>query len=249
MKNNIQNKIGWILQEKYNGKLTAAAKKDIERLKAGEPVDYIIGFVEFLGCKIDLSKKTLIPRFETEYWTEEVIGELRIANGKLRIIDIFSGSGCIGVAILKRVKNAEVVFADSEQNCVEQIEINCKINKINPDRYKIIQSDVFDKVVGKFDYIVANPPYIAIKRKNKVQASVLKHEPKAALFGDADGMLFIEKFLSGAPKFLNPGGKIFMEFDPLQKNKIDKILTKANYKNWEFRKDQYGKIRWIKVEF
>jgi len=260
MKKNIQNQIGWILQEKYNGKLTNLAKKDIEKLKAGEPVDYLIGFIEFLDCKIDLSKRPLIPRVETQYWVGEAIDNLKIKNqnAKIRILDMFSGSGAIGVALLKKLKNAEVIFADSEKNCVEQIEINCKVNKINKEKYKIIKSDIFEKVNGKFDYIFANPPYIPDYRKNpsarlrtilknRIQKSVLKYEPHVSLFGGKDGLLYVKKFLSEAVNFLRPNGTIFMEFDSSQKKDIEKFLKKLNYKNYEFQKDQYNKWRSVNI--
>ena len=304
---NINKEINWILQEKYSGKLTESVKKYIQRLKRGEPLDYIIGFTEFLDCRIDLSKKPLIPRVETEYWVEKAIEEignpsslrssgqnmksLAIARDKiskesgnpstrkarsgqnLRILDMFAGSGCIGVSVLKHIKNSHVVFVDSEKNAVEQIKINCKINKISKNRYEIIQSDIFNSITTplhtqgckgvvsrefRFDYIFANPPYIPDYRnnpsvrlrtilRNRVQKSVLKYEPKEALFGGGDGLLYINKFLAEAKNFLNPGGKIYMEFDSLQKNKIEKLIKNLHYKKWEFHKDQYGKWRWLDI--
>ncbi len=251
---NLNNKIKWILQEKYNGKLTKSAKKDIERLKRGEPLDYIIGFTEFLGCKIDLSKKPLIPRPETEFLVEKAINEdLRFKNYDLRILDLFSGSGCIGIAVLKHIKNSHVTFADSEKNALEQIKINARINfpdMTDAKRFEFILSDVFGNILKnkKFDYIFANPPYIPESRKNKVQKSVLEYEPKEALFGGREGLLYIRKFLAKAKNFLNPAGKIYMEFDSIQKNKIEKLLKKYRYKNYEFQKDQFGKFRYLSAK-
>lgn len=241
----IQNKIHWILQEKYKGRITDFAKKDIERLKAGEPVDYLIGFVNFLDCKIDLSKKPLIPRIETEYWTDIAIKGLKKQNRKLKILDMFAGSGCIGISIIRHVKKSKVIFSDYQKNCIEQIKINCRINNIRPKRYKIIQSDIFKSIKGKFDYIFANPPYIAIKRKNEIQKSVLKYEPKIALFGGKDGLSYIRKFLAKAKNFLSNNGKILMEFDYVQKKKIEYIINKSKYKKYQFFKDQYDKWRYV----
>lgn len=259
-KENLQNKIHWILQEKYNGKLTAKAKKDIERLRGGEPVDYIIGFVEFLGCKIDLSKKPLIPRPETEYWVQKTISEIysdfkSFENQSIRILDMFAGSGCIGIAVLKHVKNSHVTFAEKDKKLLEQIRINLKLNKevwANSHELahgaRVLQSDIFSNVKGGYDYIFANPPYIAIKRKNKIQKFVLKYEPKQSLFGGQDGLFYIRKFLAEAKNFLNPKGTIYMEFDYIQKKRIEKLLKIYRYKQWEFKKDQYGRWRSVEIQ-
>ncbi len=245
-------KVQWILQEKYDGKMTAAAKKDIKRLNDGEPLDYIIGWMEFLDCKIDLSKRPLIPRPETEFWTEQAIEELRLKyrdrdNQDIPILDMFAGSGCIGVSIMRHIKNAKVVFAEKDENCLKQMNINCKINKIKKNRYSILKSDIFSNVFAKFDYIFANPPYISAIQKKKIQKSVIDYEPHVALFGGEDGMLFIRRFLAEAKNRLNPGGKIYMEFDTKQKPAIQKLLKKFSYKKFEFCKDQYERIRYVAI--
>ena len=255
MKQNFQKEEQWLLKEKYNGKPNKKFKADLKRLKKGEPVDYVIGFTNFLSCKIDLSKKPLIPRKETEYWTVFAAGDIKkrietssmTAKDNLRVLDMFAGSGCVGVAIQANVPNVLCDFADNDKNALAQIKINLKKNFIKKPKSKVFLSDVFSKVNGKYDYILANPPYIPTTRKNKIQKSVLKYEPKQALFGGDDGMKFINKFLAGAKEHLNKYGRIYMEFDFIQKEKIEKLLKKLGYKKWQFGQDQYNKWRWVVV--
>ncbi len=262
----MEKEIKWLLKEKYFNKPSKQFYKDVERLKAGEPLDYVIGFTEFLKCKIDLSKRPLVPRPETEFWVGKVIENIVSledgGRGK-RCLDLFSGSGCVGVAVLAKTGILLCDMADSDKNAIAQIKINCKLNKINSKRYRIIKSDVFKNIKGNpalnhaegYDFIFANPPYIPVTRKSKVQKSVLKFEPKKALFGGSDGLFYIRKFLKDAKNHLRPEGKIFMEFDgsagspqvPPQKKQIEKIIRKYNYKNYEFHKDQYNKWRWVSI--
>lgn len=210
------------------------------------------GFTEFGvspgSCKIDLSKKPLIPRPETEFWVGFAIDEIKKSkNLKPKCLDMFAGSGCIGIAVLKHNKSVLCDFADSEPSAVAQIKINCKLNNIDKKRYRVIKSDVFSNIKGKYDFIFANPPYIPTKNKDMVQKSVLEYEPHTALFGGIDGMKYINQFLKQAINHLNPGGKIFMEFDSPQKPAIESLLRKYKYKTWQFKKDQYGKTRWLKA--
>ena len=214
---------------------------------------------QFLGCKIDTSKKVLEPRLETEFWTKEAIkeiahstrpvGSLRVSPGLSRpnVLDIFAGSGCIGIAVLKNT-NAFVDFVDISKNAIEQIKVNLLINKIANSRYKIIQSDIFSKLKGKkYDFILANPPYVALDRIKEVDSDVLRKEPKEALLAGKEGMFFIKKLLGQVKNHLNENGILFMEFDPQQKEKIKKILEKNNFK-YQFKKDQFNKVRFAVVK-
>ena len=187
-----------------------------------------------MGCKINLSKRPLIPRAETEFWVEKVLPACRQAGAtrKIKVLDIFAGSGCIGLVIEKNIKNAQVFFADKYQYF---------------EHKNFIKSDVFSNIKDKFDYIFANPPYVAKNKIKQVQRSVLKYEPHSALFAGKDGLFYIKKFLKQAKEHLNPGGKIFMEFSPEQKNAIGELLKSFDYKAWEFNKDQFDRFRWVVI--
>lgn len=245
-----KKEIGWIIKEKYNNNFrNKNIGKDIIRLKNNEPIDYIIGFSEFCGVRIDLKLKPLIPRPETEYWVLSAIQEIKNKK-KLKLIkclDIFAGSGCIGIAILKNIQNSIVDFADIEERFLKQIRFNLKINKIAKSRYNIIKSDLFSNVNRKYNYIFANPPYISEKRVNSVQKSVLDYEPHKALLAKDYGLFYIKEFLSQAKEFLNKNGKIYLEFSPGQKAEVKKIIIKENYKNFIFKKDQYSRFRVVKI--
>jgi len=225
-------------------------------MKKDSPIEYEKGYTKFLNLKIDLRNRVFIPRIETGFWIKKTIKKIQKSkckmqnhNLKFKILDIFAGSGCIGIAILKNFKNSFLDFVDIDNRAIEQIKINFKLNKISKSRYKIYKSNLFEKLKGKkYDYIFANPPYVAIERIREVQPSVLKYEPKKAILAGKRGLFYIRKFLKEAKDHLKEKGEIFMEFDPFQKSEIEKILRKQGYKNLEFFKDQFKKWRFLKVE-
>ncbi|MFA5080601.1 MAG: HemK family protein methyltransferase [Candidatus Paceibacterota bacterium] len=209
------------------------------------PDEYKAGFKFFLGQKIDLSKYPLIPRKETEYWVFEAIKEIA-SKKKAFCLDLFSGSGCIGIAVLKNT-DAFCDFGEINDNFLEQIRINIALNDINGDKYSVFKTDIFSGINKKYDYILANPPYVAEKRINEVGKDVLAFEPKIALFSGEDGMNAIEKFLHEARNYLNDKGIIFLEFDPEQEKQIDYILKKEKYSNWKFFYDQFKLVRFVRA--
>jgi len=220
------------------------------------PFEYKRGYINFLRCKINLTPKCFIPERETRVWVKRAIN--RINSGckrrkikNLNILDIFAGSGCIGIAILKYIKNSNVTFAEISDDPIKQIKLNLKLNKINPKRYKVIQSDIFKKLTPRkigYDYIFANPPYIPLKNRHLIQDSVYDYEPHLALFGGEDGLLYVRKFLKDAREYLKLGGKIYMEFDCLQKTDLEKLLRELNYINYKIYKDQFEKYRYVCIK-
>ncbi|MFZ2522669.1 MAG: peptide chain release factor N(5)-glutamine methyltransferase [Minisyncoccia bacterium] len=243
--NKYGREIRWIVNEKYKGRKEKLTKTDLSRLQTGEPVGYIIGFADFLGCKIDLTKRPLIPRPETEFWVEKAIKEMNKSKTPKMCLDMFSGSGCVGILVLKNCPNVKMDFSDSEMAMIMQIKINCKQNKVNNSKIRTIKSDIFENIVDKYDYIFANPPYISENKKSEVEKSVLDFEPNNALFGGSDGLLYIKKFLEQAEKHLNKGGKIYMEFGYNQKGDVSRILKDNSFTQTQFYKDQFGKWRYL----
>ncbi len=213
--------------------------------------------IKFINCKIDYKNQVFQPRIETEFWVGKEIKELKAKSVRssssrcdsiIEVLDIFAGTGCIGITILKNIKNANVNFVDISDVAIKQIKINLKLNNISKERYKIYKSNLFEKLKGeRYDFIFANPPYVALDRISEVQKEVLEKEPHISLFAGKDGMDYIRQFFLAVKKFLEPNGKIFLEFDPFQKKKIKEILEKEKFK-FIFKKDQFGKFRWLKAK-
>lgn len=252
-----RKEIQWLLREKYGNAMAPEAEQEIKRILRGEPADYIIGNIPFLGRVIDLSFRPFIPRPETEFWTERAIKDLihdKRPRPCIRCLDIFAGSGCIGVAVLKHVPRAHVDFAEKNERFLEQIRINIDHNNLNyrgpssmtedgPPRCRIIRSNIFSMVRGRYDYIFANPPYVGTGER--VQKSVREHEPRDSVFAGKDGLRVIRPFLRAAKKHLAPGGVLYMEFGPRQKKYIEQLLRKNHYGEFSFHKDQYDRYRYL----
>lgn len=217
-------------------------------LNSNEPADYIIGHIPFLNAKIDLSLRPLIPRTETEYWTEQAITDLKKVKRPIKCLDLFAGSGAIGIAILKNIRNASVDFGDIDKKCLKQIQINIKTNDLLGRQPRLIKTDVFSNIKNKYDYIFANPPYIPEKRKSKLDYSVLGYEPHHALFGGKDGLEYLKEFLKDAEKYTMRGGRIYFEFDHPQQTALTRYLKSLNYE-FDLFKDQFGYWRWGIVKF
>lgn len=240
--------IKFILKDKYQNKLNnkniVSFLNDLKLLKNGYPRDYIIGNVDFLNLKIDLSCHPLIPRVETEYWVEKTIPLIKKHfknNKKIKTLDIFSGSGCIAMAISKNIKKTIIDFSDIDKNNLRQIKINLKQNKIKNYR-KLIISDIFSKINDKYDLILANPPYVPVSEAIKAP-----FEPLKAIKAGKDGLSVIRPFLRQIEGFLNNNSMFIMEFHPGQQKEIKTTLIKHGFKNFKISKDQYRRYRYVVV--
>ncbi|MHB1118112.1 MAG: N5-glutamine methyltransferase family protein [Minisyncoccota bacterium] len=238
----LQENIARLKNEKYNGLESAEFFADVERLKAGEPGAYVLGYENFLGVQVDLSHKPMIPRPETAHWVNQAIDELKTkGTDPLRAIDLFSGSGNIGLALLKHLPNAFVEFSEIDPDLSEQILKSVRLNNFSEPRVKIFAGDALEGMTGKYDAIFANPPYIAPEAKEELDPE-MSFEPSLAFFGDKSGLYHHELLINNAWDFLKPNGVLFMEADEDQRHAIEAMLRGTPW-TYEFWKDQYGQVR------
>ncbi len=257
---NIDNELRFLLKEKYKVSGTRLEElinepqkrheipglnKDIEQLQNYYPVDYLIGNKPFLNINIDLRYKPLIPRTETEHWVEKALQTIPQTN-KLKCLDIFCGSGCIGIAIMANNPKLTMDFSDYYDNAVKQTKLNLELNQIATNRYHVFQSDVFKNIpISQYDYIFANPPYVGHQEK---VGKEIEHEPSEAIFSGINGTEIISEFLTEAHNYLTPKtGLIYMEFGWGQKEKIEALIKNFPLYETEFHQDQYSRWRYVKI--
>lgn len=224
-----------LIRDKYAGDRSADLSGDLARLSEGEPLAYVIGWVPFLGLRINLDSRPLIPRPETEWWAEELITKLE--GKKLRVLDLCAGSGAIGLSILAHVPGAQVSFGELMEEHVEQIRKNLELNGLDASRADIREGDLFEPFLGEtFDLIVSNPPYIPEGRE--LPESVLEYEPEEALYSGPDGLEVLRRIAKEAPTHLTSGGELWIEAD------VENIEEAARLvQNPEIRTDPYGRPR------
>ncbi|HEV7121572.1 MAG TPA: peptide chain release factor N(5)-glutamine methyltransferase [Candidatus Paceibacterota bacterium] len=238
--------IAALLRDKYRNAAPAEAlEQDLARLAEGEPLAYVIGWIPFLTLRIRLDSHPLIPRPETEWWTNELIAHLRERFGEhsFSLLDLCAGSGAIGLAVLKAFPHARVSFAELMPEHAAQIRENLEENHLDPSRAQICVSDLFDAVPGSFDVIAANPPYIPEGRA--LDASVADHEPLEALFAGSAGISLIARIAQEAAMRLQPEGELWMECDTGNIGTAKTLLDAGGAERAEIRTDQYGRPRFV----
>lgn len=198
--------------------------------------------VGFGNLRIEVPEGVFRPRQETEFWAKKALPFILKRKNPF-VLDMFCGTGCVGLFVLKNTK-ARLLFSDSEKKCLEAVFRNADLNKIGRERFKVRRSFFFERLTGRYDFILANPPYVAEERRSEVGSDVLKRDPEKALFSGKRGLGAIRRFLKEAPIHLKERGEIFMEFDPFQKEDIRKILAENGF-SFFFFKDQFGKERWL----
>lgn len=237
----------WLLREKYGGVQSPEYFNDLKRIESGEHIAYVIGWVPFLGCRIDLESRPLIPRPETEWWTEQVLLHLKtLPHASIACLDLFSGSGCIGVALLTHESRTKVDFGEIEPQHLSTIKKNIARNGIDVARTRVIQTDIFSQISGRYDIITANPPYIDAAKRARLD-SELGIEPATALYAQEEGIEYIRRFIEKLPEHLTEKGKAFIEFDSGQEQRIESIAAGAGIRTTFFN-DQYGVPRFLMAE-
>ena len=205
------------------------------------PVQYIMGTTEFCGLDIKVSEDVLIPRSETELLVETVIGlsEVRGQGSEVsRVLDLCTGSGCIAIALTKKLSDCKIVASDISEKALALARENAERHQAGSIEF--IKSDLFYDLNGPFDIIVSNPPYVSGPEFAELQEEVLK-EPRIALYGGEDGLDFYRRIFGAAGKFLNDGGYIVVEIGYGQAGAIKDICESVQgFKVMDIKKDLGG---------
>ncbi len=220
-------------------------ESDTLKLLDGYPVQYVTNTSFFYGHKLYVDEHTLIPRPETEELVHWVVSDNKDADAE--VLDIGTGSGCLLLSILHKLKNAKGIGLDVDPQVQNAFDKNVDILNVEA---QFLSLDFIDKEarssLPSYDIIVSNPPYISKEEVERLGPGVFKHEPHLALFTGDDPLVFYRATLEFAETHLKEGGKIYFETSDLYQEEMEAMVSKYNYKH-EFKKDMQGAWRMLKL--
>lgn len=218
--------------------------KILERLRHGEPLQYILGEASFYGMNLKVTPATLIPRPETEELVELII-DANKGRRDLRVLDIGTGTGAIAIALSRNLEFPEVTALDISHEALEVARENAA--KLHA-KIKFIEADIFSwqPSADSFDIIVSNPPYVMESEKNEMEKHVLDHEPHSALFvPDSDPLVFYRRIAEMGRDALSKDGQIYFEINPLCADELKMMMSRTGYSDVELHLDLSRKKRFL----
>lgn len=213
----------------------------LQRRLAGEPLAYLIGEWEFYGLPIKVTPDVLIPRMDTEVLVETAVNALVGRKMDARILDLCSGSGCIGCAISHELPAARLVMVDISDRALEVSKQNLRLNRQN--RTICLKADALAKPpmsIGTFDLIVSNPPYVPSFEILTLDSSVRDYEPLGALDGGEDGLMFYRAIVHNWKGVLRPGGQLMFEVGETQADAVSDLMRGAGFRDIATVEDTAG---------
>jgi len=221
----------------------AAFVERVERRSLSEPVAYIIGEKEFWSLRFEVGREVLIPRPETECLIEELLRFYRPPGEGLRILDIGTGSGAIGVVLARELSAARVDATDISAGALSVARRNALAHGV-VDRVDFFQGDLLAAVSGNFDIICSNPPYIPDVQYGLLPAGIRDFEPRGALIAGPDGLDFHRRIIREGVHRLKAGGRIFLEIGEGQRDRVEALFREeGGYRDIDCRKDYGGTDR------
>lgn len=235
----------------------------MERLRAGEPIQYVLGKADFYGRRFNVTPDVLIPRPETELLCRDAIKtasriyRMRIPYGKnavpVRILDLCTGSGCIAWTMALAVPGCKVTAVDISDNALAVAsgqDFSSEIKATGASKPEFVKADVLDTEqdfpVHPFDIVLSNPPYIMESEKKDMRKNVLDYEPALALFvSDDDPLVFYRAVARWSQRFLTPEGLGFVEVNESLAPQTEAVFREAGYTHTEIVKDLYDKNRYV----
>lgn len=223
----------------------------VDRILADEPLAYVLGEWEFYGMTLLVNPGVLIPRDDTCAVTDLAIQQALYLGENPRILDLCTGSGCIGLAIATRVKDAKVTLADISRDALQVARKNLSAQKLS-SRVSCVQANALETptaFLGKFDLIVSNPPYITTKEMQELPDSVAKFEPPLALHGGDDGLQFYKSITEKYRSALKPGGYLCFEFGMGQGDAVCALLEENGFTILERSRDYNERERAVLARY
>jgi release factor glutamine methyltransferase len=230
---------------KLNEDELARLRELVRRRAQGEPLQHLLGTIEFCGQTFSIDKRAMVPRPETEELVELLKSEVR--NPKSEILDVGTGSGVIALSLAKQFPEAEVYAVDISEDALTLARENA--NRLGlPDRIKFWKSDLLGGLDERFHLIVANLPYISMQDRHLLSREVL-HDPEVALFAEEKGDELVRKLIEQAPSHLNPGGLLALEIGINQAEGLTEFLRQKNYHDIRAEKDYSGITRFLLARY
>lgn len=200
------------------------------------PLQHLTGVQSFMGLDFLVNEHVLIPRQDTEILVEEV---LRHLHDGMRILDLCTGSGCILISLMRYSNDCQGLGADISPEALKVAEENAK-RLIPEEEIRFVESDLYERVEGMFDIIVSNPPYIPAGIIDTLMPEVRDHEPRLALDGSEDGLIFYRRIISECREHLKGGGMLFFEIGFDQGADVRELMEQAGFLEVEVSKDYAG---------
>ena len=221
----------------------APLRELVKRRGAGEPLQHLLGTVEFCGHSFRCDKRALVPRPETEQLVELLISHLKSEIGCSRVVDVGTGSGVIALTLAAEFPKAEIVGADISEDALILARENAERLGL-VDRVRFLRSNLLESVQPGLDLIVANLPYVSTEDRQNLSREVL-HDPEVALFAGAHGDELVRQLIAQVPARLRPGGILAMEIGIGQSETLVAVLAEKNYRDIWTEKDYSGVIRFL----
>ncbi|WP_268123259.1 peptide chain release factor N(5)-glutamine methyltransferase [Roseivirga pacifica] len=221
-------------------------KHDLRLLRAGTPLQHVVGFAEFYGRRFKSTPAALIPRPETEELVNWILEDNHQVNHQIKLLDIGTGTGCIPISLSLEAENISAEGIDIAEDAIDLASLNARQleAKVDFNRLDILNEKLTEST---YDIIVSNPPYIPEQEKAQMHINVLKHDPALALFvPDNDPLLFYRVITEQATKALKPKGKLYFEIHEQFGEDVLALLKPNGFTDCELRKDLQGKDRMVK---
>ncbi len=219
----------------------------VKRRGQGEPLQHLLGTVEFCGHTFAIDKRAMVPRPETEELVELLLAEISGQKSEIRILDVGTGSGVIGLSLAVKFPQANVCAIDISEDALSLARENAAQLRLS-ERVRFQKSDLLENVSERFDLIVANLPYISMQDRHLLAREVL-HDPEVALFGGSSGDELVRELIEQAPAHLEPGGLLALEIGLGQAEGLSHFLRQKNYHDIELKKDYSGISRFLLARY